>query len=102
MVDLIRTIGDSRDLIQDWEVTGQPGGVLVRLRSRASYETTDAATAAGQALIGWLLEAGYELLVEPVVRARRDETRGSGGWQAWVELVLRRRSAQGLQRAASS
>jgi hypothetical protein len=90
MIELMVAIGDNGDLIQDWEITRQPGGVLLRVRSRQAYATTDAASAAGLALVERFTGSGYELLAEPVVRARADETIRNGGWQGWAELVLRR------------
>jgi hypothetical protein len=96
MLDLLQAIGASRDLIQDWEVTRQPGGVLLRFRSRESHDTTGAATAAGQALVDWVVESGYEFLAEPIVRARPDDGR-AGGWQGWAEVVLRREPTRQLR-----
>ena len=90
MADMLTTIGDCAALIRDWEVTSQPGGLLTRLRTRESFGSTGAATAAGLALVDFITSAGYELVSEPVVRARADEARRLDGWHGWVELVLRR------------
>jgi hypothetical protein len=90
MIELLNAIGDNGDLIQDWEITRQPGGVLLRLRSRQAYATTEAATAAGLALVERFTGSSYELVSEPVVRARADEATRSEGWQGWAEVVLRR------------
>jgi hypothetical protein len=90
MLELMKTIGDSGDLIQDWEITRQSGGVLVRVRSRQTYATSDAASAAGLALVERVTGSGYELVTEPLVRARADVATRSDTWQAWAEVVLRR------------
>lgn len=89
MRDLLRTIGGSGDLIQGWEVTRQPGGVLLRARSRRTFTTSDGATEAGSAILARITRSGFEPVSEPVVRARSDGTSRGEGWQAWVEVVLR-------------
>jgi len=90
MVDVLHLIGACADVIQDWEVTRQPGGVVIRVRSRDSYDSSHAATHAGYALIERVTAPGYEVVAEPTVRSRPDETARDGRWHAWAELVLRR------------
>jgi len=89
MVDLLHRIAEQREHLRDWEVTRQPDGVLVRVKSRERFGTEAAADEAAPGLLEHVVAPGYEPVSAPVTAAARAEDRAGGhAWRAFVEVVL--------------
>jgi len=89
MVDLLHRIAEQREHLRDWEVTRQPDGVLVRVKSRERYGTEAAADDAAPGLLAHVVAPGYEPVSAPVTAAARaEDRRGGHAWRACVEVVL--------------
>jgi len=88
MVDLLNQIADQREHVRDWEVTRQPEGVLLRVKSRECYGTEAAADEAAADLLDHVMAPGYQPVSAPVTAGRPEDRRDGPAWRAFVEVVL--------------
>jgi hypothetical protein len=58
MVDLLYSIAACDDLVGSWELSGQPGGLLVRVRTRESFESEPQAIEAAERMVKCVLPSG--------------------------------------------
>lgn len=85
MIDLLYSIGSCDDLVGSWELSSQPGGLLVRVRTRETFESEPQAIEAAERMVKRVLGAGGGAETSTIAR-----TVGRAGdrWRGAAEMVV--------------
>ncbi len=86
MVDLFHAVSECADLVDYWDVAGDPDGVLLRARSRLRYPTEGEAVEAARVMAVRLPPDGYH--VREVSAVGRATDGGEPGWHAFAEVLV--------------
>ena len=86
MIDLLYTVGSCGDVVGSWEVSGQPGGLVVRARTRETFDSEQTATEVGEQVAKCVLPGGFEILSMTV--GARSEGQAADRWRGVAELVV--------------
>jgi hypothetical protein len=86
MIDLLYSIASCDDLVGSWEVSGQPGGLLVRVRTRESFDSEPEAIEAAERMVKCILTGGEE--TESSTVAARALGRAADRWRGAAEVLV--------------
>jgi hypothetical protein len=86
MIDLLYAVGACTEVVGAWEVSRQPEGLVVRLRTPQTYDSKTSATEAAEQMVKCVLPGGYETLSTSA--AARAERGGSEVWRGLAEVVV--------------
>jgi hypothetical protein len=88
MIDLLYAVGSCTDTVGAWEVGGQPDGLVVRVRTRGTYDSEPAAIEAAHTMVKGVHPGGYETTSVSV--ASRVEGSAGDRWRGIAEVVVAR------------
>jgi hypothetical protein len=86
MIDLLYAVAACGDLVGSWDVSGQQEGLVIRLRSRETFDSEATAAEAAQRMIKSVLPGGYETV--SAVAGGRAEGRAADRWRGLAEVVV--------------
>jgi hypothetical protein len=86
MIDLLHAVADCGDLIQTWDVSRRPEGVVLRATSRELHSSEEAAVEAAKKITLRAVPTGYD--VEVLSAGGRPVSAPDAGWRAVVEVAL--------------
>jgi hypothetical protein len=86
MVDLLYSIAACDDLVGSWELSGQPGGLLVRVRTRETFESEPQAIEAAERMVKCVVPGG-DATESRTVAARAVGSAGDR-WRGTAEAVV--------------
>jgi hypothetical protein len=86
MIDLLYSIASCDDLVGSWELSGQPGGLLVRVRTRETFDSEPQAVEAAERMVKCVLPSGGETESSTVIA--RTVGRAADRWRGAAEVVV--------------
>jgi hypothetical protein len=86
MIDLLYAVASCGEVVGSWEVSGQPGGLVVRARTRETFDSEPLATEAGEQMAKCVLPGGFEIGSSTV--SARAEGHAGDRWRGVAELVV--------------
>lgn len=86
MIDLLYAVAACGDVVGSWEVSGQQEGVVVRVRTRETFDSEAIAGEAAQKMVKRVLPGGYETVSASAVA--RAEGRAADRWHGLAEVVV--------------
>jgi hypothetical protein len=86
MIDLLYAVAACGDAVGSWDLTGQAGRFVLRVRSRGLLDTEPAAVEVAERMVKGLLPAGFDA-VSTAVSTRQEGSAPS--WRGVAELVVR-------------
>jgi hypothetical protein len=85
MIDLLYSIASCDDVVGSWELSGQPGGLLLRVRTREVVDSEQQAVEAAERMVKRILPGEYQAVSSTVV-AR--VVPGADRWRGAAEVVV--------------
>jgi hypothetical protein len=86
MIDLLYAVAACGDVVGSWDVTGQPGGAVVRARSRQLFDEESEAAAVAETILKRLAPGSHELVSSAA--GVRPEGRSADRWRGVAEVVV--------------
>jgi hypothetical protein len=86
MIDVLYAVGSCDGVVGGWEVSSQPEGLVVRLRSLDVFEAEATAVEAAETMVKRVVSGDYQTVSSTV--AARTEGRAADRWRGLAELVV--------------
>lgn len=86
MIDLLYAVAACGEGVGSWDVSGQQEGLVVRLRTRETFESEAIAAEAAQKMIKGVFPGGYETVSATAVA--RAEGSAADRWRGLAEVVV--------------